>query len=84
MHGVSERAHYRVWAPPESRVRIEYSSQVAKQLSVDSARDYVGGILLGRPAILSKSKRRNRYDAVVPNPGATPGRRRPIALASNS
>jgi hypothetical protein len=43
----TQNIQYRMWAPPESRVRIEYSTDVLKQLRRDSANMDVGGILFG-------------------------------------
>src|SRR5579864_3366731 len=43
MHGV----HHRIWAPPESRVWIEYSNEVLRELRLGSANSDAGGLLFG-------------------------------------
>jgi hypothetical protein len=43
MHGI----HYHIWAPPESAVRIEYSTDVLGELRGLSANGDAGGVLFG-------------------------------------
>ncbi len=38
---------YRTWAPPESRVQIEYSTEVLRELRLGSANNDAGGLLFG-------------------------------------
>lgn len=39
--------HYRTWAPPESRVQIEYSTEVLRELRLGSATSDACGLLFG-------------------------------------
>lgn len=60
----------RIWAPPESRVRIEYATTVMSQLSVEGANGDSSGILLGTRH--GNTVRVIEAQASLPAPGSSP------------